>query len=108
MGCKEQGAVNGRSPSPAPRHRRSPAKPRPVRVAAKSGARFVALLGIVDRATTFVALRAIIPILPATRLMKDWIRGSLADVQAVLHNPWGDEDQQLFLVILLQGAAEQR
>jgi len=38
-----------------------------MRVAAKSGARFVALLGIVVSATTFVALRAIIPISLATR-----------------------------------------
>src|SRR2546422_6973238 len=36
------------------------AKPRPIRVAAKSGARCATLLGIVVRATTFVARLAII------------------------------------------------
>jgi len=46
-------------------------------VAAKSRARDVALLGIVVRATTFVARLAIIAILPAMRFMEDLIRGSL-------------------------------
>ena len=46
-------------------------------VAAKSRARVVALLGIVVPATTFVALRAIIAIWPATRLMEDLFSASL-------------------------------
>ena len=46
-------------------------------VAAKSRARDVALLGIVVRATTFVARLAIIAILLAMRFMEDLIRGSL-------------------------------
>ncbi len=57
-----------------------PKTPEPMRVATKSRARGVALLGIVVSATTFVALLAIIAILSATRLMKDLIRGSLVDL----------------------------
>jgi hypothetical protein len=44
---------------------------------AASGARFVALLGIVVKTTTFVALRAIIPISPATRAAWDSCGGTL-------------------------------
>jgi hypothetical protein len=50
----------------------------PIRVATKSRARGVPLLGIVVSATTFVALLAIIAILSATRLMENLIRGSLS------------------------------
>jgi hypothetical protein len=58
-------------PSQRAQRHRPPAKPVPVRVAAKLRVRCVALLGIVVPATTFVALLAIIAILPATRLMED-------------------------------------
>ena len=44
-----------------------PDKPRPIRVAAKCGVCFVALLGIVAQATTFVARLAVIRILSATQ-----------------------------------------
>jgi len=54
-----------------------------MRVAAKSGARFVALLGIVAQATTFVALRAIIPISRATRSAWGLCRGSLTAGSAI-------------------------
>src|SRR5574340_1163238 len=77
MGCKTCEAANGRSPSQRAQRRRPPGKPEPIRVATKSRARGVALLGIVVSATTFVALLAIIAILSATRLMEDLIRGSL-------------------------------
>ena len=46
-------------------------------VAVKCGVCFVALLGFVVQTTTFVARLAAIRILPATRLTKDLIRGSL-------------------------------
>jgi hypothetical protein len=76
----------GRSPLRGPLGPRAgaplPGTPRPMRVAAKSGARFVALLGLVVPATTFVALRAIIPISRATRLTKGIFRGSLNPVLA--------------------------
>src|SRR2546425_4266188 len=49
-----------------------------LRVAAKCGACFVALLGIVTQATTFVARLAFIRILPATQSAWDSFRGSLA------------------------------
>ena len=49
-----------------------------LRVAAKCGACVVALLGFVVPATTFVARLAAIRILPATRLTKNLIRGSLS------------------------------
>ena len=52
------------------------------RVAAKSGACCVALLGLVGQATTCVARLAIIPILPATRSTEDLFSGSL-DQQAI-------------------------
>jgi len=47
-------------------------------VAAKCGACFVALLGIVAQATTFVARLAFIRILPATQSAWDLFRGSLS------------------------------
>ena len=47
------------------------------RVAAKSGACCVSLLGFVGRATTFVARLAVIPILPATHSTEDLFSGSL-------------------------------
>ncbi len=50
------------------------------RVAAKSGACCVALLGFVDRTTTFVARLAIIRILLATRSTEDLFSGSLMPV----------------------------
>src|SRR5438034_10627816 len=90
MGCKARGAANSSTYSQAEQRRRPPEKPHPMRVAAKSGARFVALLGIVVQATTFVALRAIIPISHATRSAWGLCRGSLgkrrrrADLVAVL------------------------
>src|SRR6266403_4019338 len=77
MGCKARGAANSSTYSQAEQRRRPPEKPHPMRVAAKSGARFVALLGIVVQATTFVALRAIIPISRATRSAWGLCRGSL-------------------------------
>src|SRR5438045_3290906 len=49
-----------------------------LRVAAKCGACFVALLGIVAQATTFVARLALIRILPATQSAWDLFRGSLS------------------------------
>jgi hypothetical protein len=49
-----------------------------MRVAANCGVCFVALLGFVVPATTFVARLAATRILPATRLTKDFIRGSWA------------------------------
>ena len=49
-----------------------------MRVAAKCGACFVGLLGIVAQATTFVARLAFIRILPATQSAWDLFRGSLA------------------------------
>ncbi len=49
----------------------------PIRVATKCGACFVALLGIVAQATTFVARLAFIRILPATQSAWDLFRGSL-------------------------------
>src|SRR5437867_12990404 len=55
-----------------------PKRCRPIRVAAKCGARFIALLGIVAQATTFVARLAFIRILPATQSAWDLFRGSLA------------------------------
>src|SRR5438445_12238427 len=48
-----------------------------LRVAAKCGACFVALLGVVVQATTFVARLAFIRILPATQSAWDLFRGSL-------------------------------
>src|SRR5438093_9980586 len=66
-----------RPPLQAERQSRSPGKPRPMRVAAKCGACFVALLGIVAQATTFVASLALIRILPATQPAWDLFRGSL-------------------------------
>ena len=73
-----------------------------MRVATKSRARGVTLLGIVVSATTFVALLAIIAILSATRLMEDLIRGSLG-IQFVHRNKIRDVLQQLiFLVRLAQ------
>src|SRR6266536_3617648 len=48
-------------------------------VAAKCGACFVALLGIIVQATTFVARLAFIRILPATQSAWDLFRGSLAN-----------------------------
>src|SRR5256885_6077454 len=48
-----------------------------LRVAAKCGACFVALFGIVAQATTFVARLAFIRILPATQSAWDLFRGSL-------------------------------
>ena len=80
MGCKARGAANSSAYSQAEQRRRPPEKPHPMRVAAKSGARFVALLGIVVQATTFVALRAIIPISLATRSAWGLCRGSLVEV----------------------------
>src|SRR4030066_1876914 len=77
MGCKACEAAKGRTPSQRAQRRRPPGKPEPMRVATKSRARGVALLGVVVSATTFVALLAIIAILSATRLMENLIRGSL-------------------------------
>jgi len=48
------------------------------RVAAKSGACYVALLGLVGRAMSCVARPALIQILPATRSTEDLFSGSLA------------------------------
>ena len=78
MGCKARGAANSSTYSQAEQRCKPPEKSHPMRVAAKSGARFVALLGIVAQATTFVALRAIIPISPATRSAWGLCRGSLS------------------------------
>jgi DpnI-like restriction endonuclease len=64
-----------------------------MRVAAKSGARFVALLGFVVPATTFVALRAIIPISRATRVTKDLFRGSLDAPEFTLQRMYDFEKQ---------------
>ena len=50
---------------------------RRIRVAAKCGACFVAPLGIVGQATTFVARLAFIRILPATQSAWGLFRGSL-------------------------------
>src|SRR3989441_2936453 len=66
-----------RPPLQAERQSRSPGRPRPMRVAAKCGACFVGLLGIVAQATTFVARLAFIRILPATQSAWDSFRGSL-------------------------------
>ncbi len=85
MGCKARGAANSSTYSQAEQRRRPPEKPHPMRVAAKSGARVVALLGIVVQATTFVALRAIIPISLATRSAWGLCRGSLT--KDVRHDP---------------------
>ena len=71
MSCRicqlRRGEANGTPPWQAERPGRSPAQlatePRPIRVAAKCGACVVALLGIVDQATTFVARLAFIRIL---------------------------------------------
>jgi hypothetical protein len=52
-----------------------------LRVSAKCGACFVALLGIVAQATTFVARLASIRILPATQSARDLFRGSLRPTQ---------------------------
>src|SRR6266436_9770870 len=78
MGCAKRGEANGKPHWQASRQRRPPEKPRPLRVAAKCGACFVALLGIVAQATTFVARLAFIRILPATQSARDLFRGSLA------------------------------
>jgi len=51
-------------------------------VAAKCGACFVALLGIVAQATTFVARLAFIRILPATQSAWDSFRGSIGSDKA--------------------------
>jgi hypothetical protein len=48
-----------------------------LRVAAKCGVCFVALLGFVGSTTTFVARLASIRILPATQSAEDLIRGSI-------------------------------
>ena len=66
-----------RPPWQAERQSKPPGKPRPMRVAANCGVCIVALLGFVVQATTFVAHLATIRILPATRLTKDLIRGSI-------------------------------
>ncbi|MEQ1813685.1 MAG: hypothetical protein ABL860_04435 [Candidatus Nitrotoga sp.] len=58
----------------------------PVMVAEKSRAGGVALLGIVVRATTFVARLAIIAILPAMRFMEDLTRGSLREYRLFTTN----------------------
>src|SRR6266436_5213143 len=76
MGCAKRGEANGRPHWQASRQSRPPEKPRPIRVAAKCGACFVALLGIVAQATTFVARLAFIRILPATQSAWDLFRGS--------------------------------
>src|SRR2546427_12952068 len=65
-----------RPPSRAERQSRSPEKPRPIQVAAKCGGCFGAFLGIVAKATTFVARLAFIRILPATQSAWDLFRGS--------------------------------
>src|SRR6266508_1703840 len=80
MSCAKRGEANGSTPSQAERQSRSPGKPRPIRVAAKCGACFVALLGIVAQATTFVARLAFIRILPATQSAWDLFRGSRTQV----------------------------
>ena len=85
MGCKTCEAANGRSPSQRAQRCRPPGKPVPMGVVAKSRARSVALLGIEVQATTFVALLAIIAILPVTRLMEDLIRGSLRPDKKSMH-----------------------
>jgi hypothetical protein len=73
-----------------------PAKLRPLRVAAKSGAHFVALLGIVVQATTFVARLVIIPILTATRSARDLFSGSLRKQFAAAGlNTWKSEREAL-------------
>src|SRR5207249_7200908 len=77
MGCAKRGEANGRPHWQASRQSRPPEKPRPIRVAAKCGACFVALLGIVAQTTTFVARLAFIRILPATQSAWDLFRGSL-------------------------------
>src|SRR2546426_8508147 len=69
-------------PLQAERQSRSPGKPRPLRVAAKCGACFVALLGIVAQTTTFVARLAFIRILAATQSAWDLFRGSLGSAQS--------------------------
>jgi hypothetical protein len=58
-------------------YRIPPAKPVLILVATKTGARGVALLGIVVMATTFFVRLAIILFLSATRFMGDLIRGSI-------------------------------
>ena len=68
-------------PSQVERQRESPVKPRPERVARKSSARFAALLGVVDPATTCVALRAILSISRQ--------RGSWATCSGLPKNPPG-------------------
>src|SRR6266511_3270452 len=77
MGCAKRGDANGRPHWRASRQSRPPEKPRPIWVAAKCGACFVALLGIVAQATPFVARLAFIRILPATQSAWDLFRGSL-------------------------------
>ena len=77
MSCAKRGEANGSPPWRAERQSRSPGKPRPIRVAAKCGACFVALLGFVGQATTFVARLAFIRILPATQSAWGLFRGSL-------------------------------
>src|SRR5207237_10692602 len=71
MGCAKRGDANGGAHWQASRQSRPPEKPRPIRVAAKCGACFVALLGIVAQATTFRAPLALHRLLPATPLASD-------------------------------------
>jgi hypothetical protein len=71
MSCAKRGEANGSTPF-ASRATKQIARsvanePRPIRVAAKCGACFAALLGIVALATTVVARLAFIRILPATQ-----------------------------------------
>src|SRR5206468_8050088 len=86
MGCLicqlRRGEANGRPHWRASRQSRPPEKRRPIRVAAKCGACFVALLGIVAQATTFVARLAFIRILPATQSAWDSFRGSIGSDKA--------------------------
>src|SRR5437867_961554 len=58
-----------------------------LRVAAKCGACFVALFGIIAQATTFVARLAFIRILPATQSAWDLFRGSLGSLAQQRRHP---------------------
>ena len=79
-----------------------------LRVAAKCGVCVVALLGFVVLATTFVARLAAIRILPATRLTKDLIRGSLVSgAPLAIHWPDPDaQDEERFIALDLGSAGE--
>ncbi|HMK14698.1 MAG TPA: hypothetical protein VK460_06770 [Burkholderiales bacterium] len=64
-----------------------PDKPLSLWVAAKCGVCFVALLGFVVQATTFVARLAAILILLATQSAEDFIRGSFSFADRVAAAP---------------------